>query len=282
MSVLVHPFFHVDTHSFTYVVVEPHSRRAAIIDPVLDYDASIGMASTASADGLLEFVSANDLIVRCILETRVHADHLTAARYLKRHLLCAQTAISTKVLLVQEQIARRYELNIAADGSQFDRLLEDGDHVCLGPACGRVLLTPGHTPACATFIFDDKAFVGDTLFMRDIGSARCDFPGGCSRLLRKSIDRIFSLPERTKLFTCHEYGSNGRDIRYLTTVEEERATNVHFAQSSPVERFVRTWPSPEDALSAPALVVPAVTANVQGGMDPSVDASHAAAVKRPA
>lgn len=265
-QLLVHPFFDPATHSFSYVLVHPQSRSGAIIDPVLNYDAEGQAVRTTLADSILEFVNANDLVVEWILETHVHADHISAARYLKSHLVCAQTAISARVTQVQAQVAEQFGMSLPSDGSQFDRLLEDGDRICLGRVCGRVMHTPGHTPACATFIFDDKAFVGDTLFMPDFGTARCDFPNGCARLLRRSIDKIFALPDATKLFMCHDYGPNGRDIRYLTTVAEEKRANVHVAQSIPRERFVQQRLLRDKALSPPTLLVPAVTANVQGGI----------------
>jgi glyoxylase-like metal-dependent hydrolase (beta-lactamase superfamily II) len=267
MQLLVHPFFDPETHSFTYVLVDSSSGCCAIIDPVLNYDAVTQSARTTLADALLEFVSANDLVVEWILETHVHADHMSAARYLKRQLVCAQTAIGAGVVQVQTQVAEQFAVAIACDGRQFDRLLADGERICVGRVCGRVLHTPGHTPACCTFVFDDKAFVGDTLFMPDFGTARCDFPNGCPQLLRRSIDKIFALPGATKLFMCHDYGPNGRDIRYLTSVAEERRANVHVAQDIPRERFVRQRLQKDRTLRPPALFIPAVTANVQGGIE---------------
>ena len=265
MQLLVHPFFDPDTYSFSYVVVHPQTGSSAIIDPVLNYDCDTRSVSTTSADAILEFVSANELLVEWILETHVHADHVSAARYLKSRLVCAQTAISAQVVQVQAQVAAQFGVSLASDGSQFDRLLEDGDRICLGHVCGRVMHTPGHTPACATYIFDDKAFVGDTLFMPDFGTGRCDFPNGCAHRLRQSIDKIFALPDDTKLFMCHDYGPNGRDIRYLTTVAEEKRANIHVAQGIPRDRFVAQRRSRDESLRPPALLVPAVTANVQGG-----------------
>jgi glyoxylase-like metal-dependent hydrolase (beta-lactamase superfamily II) len=266
MQLLVHPFFDPETHSFSYVVTHAQSRRSAVIDPVLNYDCATRSARTTSADAILEFVAANDLLVEWILETHVHADHVSAARYLKSHLVCAQIAISARVVEVQAQVAEQFGLTLPRDGSQFDRLLNDGDRICLGRACGRVMHTPGHTPACATYIFDDKAFVGDTLFMPDFGTGRCDFPNGCARSLRHSIDKIFSLPDSTKLFMCHDYGPNGRDVRYLTTVAEEKRANVHVAQRIARERFVQQRESRDRTLTPPELLVPAVMANVQGGI----------------
>jgi len=265
---MVHPFFDPETCSYSYAVVNPESRTCAIIDSVLNYDPVSGRPDTRSADFMIEFVRANDLIVEWILETHVHADHLSAARYLKQNFVCAQTAIGAGVVQVQANIAKSFKLSCAVDGSQFDRLLEDNDRLCLGHACGRVMHTPGHTPACVTYVFADCAFVGDTLFMPDYGTARCDFPGGDARTLYRSIGRILALPDETRLFMCHDYAPNGRGYRFLTTVAEQQRLNVHLQASDSEESFVRLRRERDAALSPPRLMVPALKANVRGGIRP--------------
>ncbi len=266
MSLMVHPFFDPDSCSYSYAVVNPESRACAIIDAVLNYDLATGETSTTGADELVEFVQANGLIVEWILDTHVHADHLSAAAYLKGHFVCAQTAIGDRVVQVQGHFADLLGVAAAVDGSQFDRLLKDNDRICLGHACGRVMHTPGHTPACVTYVFGENAFVGDTLLMPDYGTARCDFPGGDARLLYRSIQKIFALPEATRLFMCHDYAPNGRGFRYLTTVGEEKRHNVHLGSGVCEEAFARMREQRDATLSLPKLMIPALQTNICGGM----------------
>jgi glyoxylase-like metal-dependent hydrolase (beta-lactamase superfamily II) len=266
MSLVVHPFFDSETFSYSYAVVNPDSRRCAIIDAVLNYDLSTGESSTASADALIEFVRANELTVEWILETHVHADHLSAARYLKSQFVCAQTAIGAQVVAVQAHFSKVFNVPCEVDGRQFDRLLEDNDRIRLGHACGRVIATPGHTPACVTYVFENCAFVGDTLFMPDYGTARCDFPGGDARTLYRSIQKILSLPDSTRLFMCHDYAPNGRGYRFLTTVAEEKRSNIHVSAGNCEESFAILRQQRDATLQVPRLLVPSVQTNICGGL----------------
>ena len=262
MSLMVTPFFDPVTSSFTYVLVEPCSRTCAVIDPVLDYDPRSRTTSTVRADEIVSFVKANDLIVEWLLETHVHADHLSATRYLKSRFVCAQSGISAGIRKVRSLI----------DPSEmdpercFDRLFEDGDRINLGHASGRVLATPGHTPACISYRFEDLVFVGDALFMPDFGSGRCDFPGGDARQLYNSVQRLLTLPDQTRLFTGHDYGPNGRPVAYLSTVAEQRASNIHFGNGADERAFVEMRRNRDQELDPPALLDVAVSFNLSGGL----------------
>ncbi|MEZ5557484.1 MAG: MBL fold metallo-hydrolase [Pseudomonadales bacterium] len=268
MNLVLHPFFDPATCSYSYVLANPGSATCAVIDPVLDYDLDTGVVSTRSADRIIEFVNANGYLVEWILETHVHADHLTAARYLKQQFICAQVGIGADVVRVQAHFARAFGVAMDTDGRQFDRLFTDGERICLGHSCGRVMATPGHTPACVTYVFDQFAFVGDTLFMPDYGTARCDFPGGDARVLYESIQRIFSLPDDTRLLMCHDYAPGGRDYRYATTVAEQKEHNMHVNRNVDEAAFVRLRADRDKTLTAPRLMVPAVRANMTGGVLP--------------
>ena len=268
MSLVLHPFFDADTFSWTYVVANPASRSCAVIDPVMGYDLDSGRVDTRGADRIVEFVSANDYLVEWILETHVHADHLSAARYLKSQFVCAQIGIGNRVGEVQATFADRFKVDVATDGSQFDRLFANQERVCLGHACGRVLHTPGHTPACVTYVFDRWAFVGDTLFMPDYGSARCDFPGGDARTLFRSIQSLYDLGDETRLLMCHDYAPGGRDYRFLTTVAEQRSNNIHARAQISEADFIALRASRDAGLAAPRLIVPAVRANMVAGVLP--------------
>jgi glyoxylase-like metal-dependent hydrolase (beta-lactamase superfamily II) len=268
MDLTVHPFFDPDTFSYSYVLVNPNTGSCAIVDPVLDYDLDAGEVSTRSADRMVEFIDANDFSPEWILETHVHADHLSAARYLKQRYVCAQIAIGEQVRAVQAHFAESFGLDMAVDGGQFDRLLEDGERLCLGHACGRVLHTPGHTPACVTYLFDRFAFVGDTLFMPDYGTARCDFPGGDPRALYRSVRKLYDLPGRTRTLMCHDYAPGGRDYRFFATVTDQRDGNVMLSAETSEASFVSTRAARDRTLAAPRLLIPAVRANVDGGVLP--------------
>jgi glyoxylase-like metal-dependent hydrolase (beta-lactamase superfamily II) len=262
MDLIVTPFFDAASHSYSYVLIEPESRACAIIDPVLDYDAERGTTHTRGADVIVAFVEANRLVVEWLLETHVHADHLSAAHYLKGKFVCAQTGIGAGIRRVRDLIDPI--LPDPADGL-FDRLFEDGDVIRLGHASGRVMATPGHTPACVCYQFEDMVFVGDTLFMPDFGSARCDFPGGDARTLYRSIGRILHLPDDTRLLMCHDYGPNGRPCTFITTVAEERAHNVHVKDGIDEATFVRFRRDRDRTLSEPGLLRQAVPFNLAAG-----------------
>jgi glyoxylase-like metal-dependent hydrolase (beta-lactamase superfamily II) len=269
MSLMVHPFFDSETCSYSYAVVSPESRTCAIIDAVLNFDLSTGKSTTTSADDLIEFVEANDLRVEWIFETHIHADHLSAAAYLKQKFVHAQTAIGAEVVKVQEHFSKLFDVGCEVDGRQFDRLLADNDRIWLGGTCGRVIHTPGHTAACVTYLFGDVAFVGDTLFMPDYGTARCDFPGGDARALYQSIQKILALPDDTRLFMCHDYAPNGRGYRFLSSVAEEKRCNIHIRAGRCEDSFLSLRTTRDAGLAAPRLMVPSLRTNICGGMFPA-------------
>jgi len=268
VNLIVHPFFDIDTCSYSYVLANPGSGTCAIIDPVLNYEVDSGDVSTVLADQILEFVKANGYIVEWILETHVHADHLSAARYLKQHFICAQLGIGERVTEVQQRFAGAFELDMAMDGSQFDRLFKDNERICLGHSCGRVLHTPGHTAACVTYVFDHFAFVGDTLFMPDYGTARCDFPGGDARTLYRSLQKILELPDETRLLMCHDYAPEGREYHYMSTVAQQKQSNIHLQASDSEAAFEALRVERDASLDAPRLLIPALRANIGGGVLP--------------
>ena len=262
----VRGFFDEATFTITYVVSDPGTQRAVIVDPVLDFDPASGRTSTTSADEVVTYVKANDLAIDWILETHVHADHLTGAPYL-RDQLGGKTAIGNNVTTVQETFKGVFNLkDLATDGSQFDRLLADGDTFAVGNIEGRVIATPGHTPACVTYLIGDAAFIGDTLFMPDFGSARTDFPGGDAMQLYESIRKILSLPDDTRLFMCHDYKAPGRDeYAWETSVAEQRAANIHINDSVSKEDFVQFREGRDAQLGMPKLILPSLQINLRAG-----------------
>lgn len=268
MHLVAHPFFDPDTCSYSYVLVEPASRTCAVIDAVLNFDLETKTASTTSADEIVEFVKANDLIVEWLLETHVHADHLSAARYLKSRFVCAQIGIGTGVTRLQKALAPRLDQPIRTDGSQFDRLFEDGERICIGHACGRVLSTPGHTPSCVCYAFEGLVFVGDTIFMPDYGTGRCDFPGGDPLTLHASVQRLFALPDDTRLLTGHDYAPNGRGYRCAANVREQREHNLHLKAGTSAKAFAEMRSARDATLDPPKLLSVAVPFNLVGGTMP--------------
>ena len=263
----VEAFFDEDTFSVSYVVSDPETRVAAIVDSVLDYDPVSGRTATRSADRILQWVRDHGLGVDRILETHVHADHLTAAPYLREH-TGAKVAIGANITRVQEIFAGIFnvEKEFKRDGSQFDRLLAEGDRFMVGNIAGTAMHTPGHTPNCMTYVIGDAAFVGDTLFMPDFGTARCDFPGGDARTLYRSIRRIFALPPETRLFMCHDYKAPGRnDYAWETTVAEERASNVHVHEGITEGEFAQMREARDATLDLPRLILPSVQVNMRAG-----------------
>jgi len=265
----VQAFFDEATNTVSYVVADPDSRRAAVIDPVLDYDPAAGRTSTRSADAIVRFVGDHGLQVDWILETHVHADHLSSAAYLRER-LGGSTAIGARVTAVQATFQRIFNLTrLATDGSQFDRLFEDGDEFAIGGLEARVIATPGHTPACVTYLIGDAAFVGDTLFMPDYGTARADFPGGDAAALFASIRRLLALPDETRLFMCHDYKAPGRDeFAWETTVAAQRRHNVHVNDDVSKEDFVTMREARDSKLGMPKLILPAIQVNVLAGRLP--------------
>jgi glyoxylase-like metal-dependent hydrolase (beta-lactamase superfamily II) len=269
----VDAFFDPATYTYSYVVSDPDSKHCAIIDSVLDYDPAAGRTSTASADRLIAHVRENGLTVDWLLETHVHADHLSAAPYLKRE-LGGQLAIGENITVVQDTFGKLFNAGseFATDGRQFDRLFKDGDSFRIGGLQARALHTPGHTPACMTYVIEDAGFVGDTLFMPDYGTARCDFPGGDARVLFASIRKLFALPDATRLFMCHDYKAPGRDdYRYETTVAEERARNVHVHEGVSEDDFVAMRSARDATLGMPTLILPSVQLNMRAGQMPPAE-----------
>lgn len=271
---VVQHFFDEPTNTFSYVVRDPDSQSCAILDSVLDLDYAAGRTDVRSADEIIRYVRDNDLTVEWILETHVHADHLSAAPYLYEK-LGGKTGIGEKIVDVQEIFGKAFNAGteFARDGSQFDQLFREGDTFRIGNLEGRVLHTPGHTPACLTYVIGDAAFVGDTLFMPDFGTARCDFPGGDARTLYRSIQKVLSLPPETRLFMCHDYGAPGRDeFLFQTTVAEERKANIHVHEGVSEDDFVRMRTERDATLDMPRLILPSVQVNMRAGhMPPAED-----------
>ncbi|PSF13351.1 MBL fold metallo-hydrolase [Marinobacter fuscus] len=270
---IVQPFFDEPTNTFSYVVRDPDSQACAIIDSVLDFDYAAGRIDVRSADELIAYVRAHDLKVEWILETHVHADHLSAAPYLHEQ-LGGKTGIGAHIVQVQEIFGEAFNAGtgFARDGSQFDRLFAEGDRFRIGHLEGEVWHTPGHTPACLTYRVGDAAFVGDTLFMPDYGTARCDFPGGDARALYQSIQRLLALPSNTRLFLCHDYLAPGReDYRHMTTVAEQRQANIHVHEGVSEEAFVKMRTERDAGLDMPRLILPSVQVNMRAGNLPPAE-----------
>ncbi len=265
-------FFDEATNTVTFVVKDPASTACAIVDSVLDFDYSSGRTDTASADRVIAYVRDQGLSCDWILETHVHADHLSAAPYIQQR-IGGKIGIGEHITTVQNTFGKVFNegTEFQRDGSQFDRLFKDGDSFTVGGLKGHVLHTPGHTPACLTYVIGDAAFVGDTLFMPDYGTARCDFPGGSAKALYQSIERILSLPDETRIFVCHDYKAPGRDtFAWETTVAEEKAANVHIAHRSEGE-FVQMREARDKTLSMPKLIIPSLQVNMRAGQMPPPD-----------
>lgn len=278
----VQGFFDKATWTVTYVVHTGPGSACAIIDSVLDYDAKSGRTRTTAADQVIEFVKNHQLSVEWILETHAHADHLSAAPYLKKH-LGGQIAIGEQITRVQKVFKGIFNLEpqFKLDGSQFDRLLADGQSLAVGSLTGTVMAVPGHTPACVAYQFGDAVFVGDTLFMPDVGTARCDFPGGDAKTLYASTRKILGLPPQTRLFMCHDYPPNGRPIAFETTVAEQRAKNIHVHDGISQEQFVQMRTERDATLEMPVLILPAVQINIRAGEMPPKESNGTAYVKIP-
>jgi len=262
----VHAFFDPDTWSLTYIVQDPNSGSCAIVDPVLDYEAASGQTTTESADEVVAKVEAENLTVEWILETHVHADHLSAAPYLQKR-LGGRIGIGAHISEVQNIFGNLFnaEPEFHRNGSQFNQLFADGDTFAIGGLTVTAMHTPGHTPACMTYYIGDSLFVGDTLFMPDFGTARCDFPGGDASALYQSIQRLFTLPPETRIFMCHDYMPNGREMRYETTVGEQKKFNIHLHDGISEEEFVTMRSAKDKTLSMPALMLPSVQVNMRAG-----------------
>lgn len=265
----VTPFFDADTNTISYVVKDPASNACAVVDSVLDFDCPAGRIGTRSADAIIAFIRARTLRLDWLIETHVHADHLSAAPYIQ-HALGGKIGIGDQITVVQTVFGKVFNegTEFRRDGSQFDRLFADGDTYSIGTMIAVALHTPGHTPACMTHVVGDAAFVGDTLFMPDGGTARADFPGGDAHELYRSIRRVLALPPTTRLFMCHDYGPNGRAIRWETTVADERAHNIHVHDGITEAMFVKMRTERDATLSMPRLILPSIQVNMRAGQLP--------------
>ncbi|MCE8513060.1 MBL fold metallo-hydrolase [Ruegeria pomeroyi] len=273
MTPFVKAFFDEATFTVSYVVREPDGRACAIVDSVLDFDHASGRTNTASADAIVDYVTAEGLNVEWILESHVHADHLSAAPYLQER-LGGKIGIGANITIVQDTFGKVFNegTEFQRDGSQFDALFREGDSFHIGQMRGDVLHTPGHTPACLTYVIGDAAFVGDTLFMPDFGTARCDFPGGSSATLYQSIQKILALPDETRIFVGHDYKAPGRDeYAWETTVGEQKALNIHIGQGRSVEEFVQMRDARDATLGMPRLILPSLQVNMRAGQMPPAD-----------
>ena len=268
----VHAQFDEATHTVSYVVWDPATRRAAIIDPVLDYDHRTGRVSHRSADDLLGFAAGQGLSVDWVLETHAHADHLSAAPYLKEK-TGAPIGIGARITEVQRTFAPVFGLeDVSGDGREFDRLFRDGETIAIGGLQVEVMHTPGHTPACVSYRIGEAVFVGDTLFMPDYGTARADFPGGDARTLYRSIHRLLALPDATRLYLCHDYKAPGRDhFAWETTVGEEKTRNIHVGGGVDEASFVAMREARDATLAAPVLLLPSLQVNIRAGRLPDPD-----------
>jgi glyoxylase-like metal-dependent hydrolase (beta-lactamase superfamily II) len=265
----VQGFFDEATNTISYVVKDPASTSCAIIDSVMDIDYAAGRISSESADRLIAYVAERGLKAEWILETHVHADHLSGAPYIQQK-LGGKLGIGAGIIAVQDTFGKIFNegTEFQRDGSQFDQLFNDGDAFTIGGMTAHILSTPGHTPACITIVVGNAAFVGDTLFMPDGGSARADFPGGDARQLFRSIRRVLALPQDMRLFICHDYGPNGRDIRWETTVGAERAHNIHVNDSIDEDTFVKVREERDATLAMPKLILPSLQVNMRAGQVP--------------
>jgi glyoxylase-like metal-dependent hydrolase (beta-lactamase superfamily II) len=275
-------FFDPATFTYTHVVYDAEGGHAAVIDPVLNYDHKSGRTRQTSNDAVIGFVRAHSLTVDWILETHAHADHLTGAVQLKAA-LGGKTAIGCHIDVVQKVFKGVFNLEVqmATDGSQFDRLFREGDTFAIGSLTARVLEVPGHTPACVAYHIDDRLFVGDTMFMPDVGTARCDFPGGDARTLYRSIRRMLDFPADTRLLMCHDYPPAGREAHCETTVAEQRARNIHVHDGISEAAFVEMRSNRDRTLEMPLLIIPAIQVNIRAGQLPPAEGNGKTYLKIP-
>ena len=283
MKPKVTSFFDNATNTVSYVVQEPEGKAAAIIDSVLDFDYASGRTDTTSADAIIDFVKSEGLKVAWVLETHVHADHLSAAPYLQEA-LGGKIGIGSNITIVQDTFGKVFNegTEFQRDGSQFDALFSEGDSFHIGQMRGDVLHTPGHTPACMTYVIGDAAFVGDTLFMPDFGTARCDYPGGSANDLYDSVQRILSLPDDTRIFVGHDYKAPGREeFAWESTVGEQKAKNVHVGGDTDRETFVEMRETRDETLAMPKLIVPSLQVNMRAGNMPEEEDDGSVYLKVP-
>jgi glyoxylase-like metal-dependent hydrolase (beta-lactamase superfamily II) len=275
-------FFDEQSNTFSYVVKDPLSNSCAIIDSVLDIDYAAGRLSYQGADQIIDYVRKNDLKVEWIIETHVHADHLSAAPYIKER-VGGLIGIGENINIVQDTFGKVFNegTEFQRDGSQFDRLFSDGDSYQIGSLIGHAMHTPGHTPACMTHVIGNSAFVGDTIFMPDSGSARADFPGGDARTLYRSIHRLLSLPEEVVLYMCHDYAPNGREMKHVSTVGEQRRENIHVADAITEDEYVKMRETRDASLAMPKLIIPSIQVNMKAGHLPEPESNGQRYLKVP-
>lgn len=276
-------FFDEATNTATYVLRDPQGTACAVIDSVLDFDYPSGRTDTRSADAVIAFIQTAGLNLQWILETHVHADHLSAAPYIQQR-LGGQIGIGARITDVQTTFGKVFNegTEFQRDGSQFDRLFADGDHFAIGQMRGDVLHTPGHTPACLTYVIGDAAFVGDTLFMPDFGTARCDFPGGSAAVMYASVQRILALPDDTRVFVCHDYKAPGREtFAWESTVGDQKRRNVHIGEGRSLDEFVALRQARDASLPMPRLIIPSLQINMRAGHMPDADSNGATYLKVP-
>lgn len=276
------PFYDDDSNTFSYIVKDPKSTKCAIVDSVLDFDYASGTVAYTGAEKIIDTVKEKGLEVVYLLETHVHADHLSAAPFIQS-VVGGKIAISKHIVEVQEVFGKTFNAGteFERDGSQFDILLEDDETYFIGDLEGRAMHTPGHTPACITHVIGDAAFVGDTLFMPDGGTARADFPGGDARTLYRSIQKVLSLPNDTRLFMCHDYQPNGRKLEYLTTVAEEKRDNIHVNDAITEDEFVAMREARDATLDMPRLIFPSLQVNMRAGHFPDPEDNDTTYLKIP-
>ena len=284
MNPLVHPFFHADSNTWSYLVHAPGDTVAAVIDPVLDFDPKSARTSTASAQAIVDHVAAQGLQVQWLLETHAHADHLSAAHWLKQtHWPEARIAIGEGIRTVQKTFRPIFNLgeHFPIDGSQFDQLFADDETFAIGAMPARVIAVPGHTSDSNAYLVGDALFTGDSLFMPDGGTARCDFPGGSAATLYQSIHRLFALPDATRVFVCHDYGPNGRAVACETSIGEQKRSNIHVRDGIAEAEFVRMREARDATLAMPTLILPSVQVNIRAGALPDPDANGVRYLKLP-
>lgn len=282
MPPIVHPLFHAESNTWSYVVADASTRRAAIVDPVRDFDAKAARTATRSADALIALVREHGYTVDWILETHAHADHLSAAPHLQAA-LGGQVGIGAGIAQTQRHFKPLFDLEpgFATDGTQFDRLWADGDIFALGASPARVIAVPGHTADGVAYLIGDALFPGDSLFMPDAGTARCDFPGGDAATLYRSIRRLFELPEATRVFVCHDYAPGGRELRCETTIGEQKRDNIHVRDGIDEAAFVSQRRARDATLAMPALLLPALQVNLRAGHLPPAAANGIRYLKLP-
>lgn len=275
-------FFERDSNTFSYVVKDPSSSACAVVDSALDFDYASGTISYECADEIIQFVEQQSLTVVWLIETHVHADHLSAAPYIQAK-LGGKLGIGEHIAVVQEAFGKVFNegSEFERNGSQFDHLFVDGEEYHVGELSCFAIHTPGHTPACMTHVLGDAAFVGDTLFMPDAGTARCDFPGGSAATLYNSVQRILVLPDETRIFMCHDYGPNGRELQNETTVAEEKSTNIYVGEGIVKEDFVRMREARDATLDMPRLILPSLQVNMKAGHMPEPELNGVSYLKVP-